>query len=326
MASIKFDTKDRRILDALDKDPNITLNEIAKKVALSKQVVDYRIKRLEEQKTIYAFYTLIDGGKLGYAAFRVHIKLKSISEEKYSSFAQQLFEHYPTFWVGFTSGSFDIIIDFFAKSIYEFHLLFIKILQEHQDIILSYEIFPILELHMHNYGYFLDKADSRRDSILFVQQAEKSLDEIDVKILQIIKSNSRIAYEEIGRMVKLTRNAVKHRIEQLEKTGIIAGYQMMIDFKHFERLSYKIFIQYDHSQIQEEPALMNFIKHTQGILAHTKLLGRWNLDIEIQPTDAKALQQFTIELRNRFRLIADYELIQILEDYGIDFFPKKLKM
>ncbi|MBS3098665.1 hypothetical protein J4462_00465 [Candidatus Pacearchaeota archaeon] len=35
-------------------------------------------------------------------------------------------------------------------------------------------------------------------------------------------------------------------------------------------------------------------------------------------------KRFIIELRSGFSLIEDYELVQIIEDYGIDFYPDKI--
>lgn len=317
--------KDKRILAALDLNPNSPLSGIAKKAIVSKQVAEYRLRKLLEQKTIYAFFSLIDPGKLGYTLFRAHIKLKNIPEAKYAEFARNLFEGYPTFWVAFVSGSFDIITDIWAQSSNAFDTLFAHILEQHKEVISSYELYPLLELNMYNYGYFLTEKTQRRRTILFHHEKGIQIDETNQKILHTLKSNSRLPYEEIGRKVHLSRNAVKRRIQQLEKIGIIAGYQMMIHFLHFNRLSYKIFIQYNLSEINQEHKLIDFIKQIPGILAHTKLLGRWNLDIEIQPHDAKDLQHFIIELRNRFSIIKDYEIAQILEDYGIDFYPERLE-
>jgi DNA-binding Lrp family transcriptional regulator len=325
MEQIKLNLKDKRILEVLDEFPNANLTQLAKKTGVSKQVAEYRLNHLLSQKTIYSFFSLIDPSKLGYSLFRVHIKLKNISEEDYSQFAKCLFEDYPTFWVAFISGSFDIIADIFARNTGEFDALFTKILNKHKKVIYSYEMFPILELDLYEYGYFLDKNKTREKITLFKNETRIDLDNIDKSILQTIKLNSRLFYEKIGKKVNLTRNAVKYRILNLEKKKIIAGYKMMVNFRHFNRLSYKIFIKYNHSKIEQEKDLLEYIKQKPGILANAKLLGRWNLDIEIQPLSAKELQKFVIELRNKFSLIEDYELIQIIEDYGIDFYPDKLK-
>ena len=325
METIKLDIKDKRILEVLDLNPNAYLSEIAKTTLTSKQVAEYRIKKFISQKVIYSFFTVANLGIIGYSLFRIHIKLKNISEEKYSSFAKHIFEEYPTFWIGFVSGSFDIIIDIWAKNTHEFQTLFSKLLKKNTSIIYSYEIFPMLMLSMHSYGYFGEKSSPRRRSIVFSPSDKiESIDVTDHKILQVIKADSRLSYEEIGRRVNLTRNSVKYRIKQLEEKKIISGYHMMIDFKHFNRLSYKIFVAYDHTFSQEEEALISYLDQYPGILAYAKLLGRWNLDIEIQPHNAKELQQFMIKLRNKFNIIKDYELIQIIEDFGLDFFPEKL--
>ncbi len=324
MEKVKLDLKDKRILDALDQNANLSIAKLSKSVGISRQVAQYRIKKLLSQGTIYNFFTLIDPGRLGYTLFRVHMKLENIPEDSYVKFAKTLFESYPTFWVAFISGSFDIIADIWARNSNEFEALFNKLLNENKNIINSYEINPMLELDLYPYNYFLKDRYGRKKTILFRNTGEIKIDKTDKKILQTIKKNSRFSYEEIGRRVGLTRNAIKKRILKLEEKGVIEGYKMMVDFKQFNKLSYKIFVKYDNSKISQEKDLLTFIGRRKGILATAKHLGRWNLDIEIEPVDAKDLQKFIIELRNKFEIIEDYEIIQILDDYGIDFYPNKI--
>lgn len=324
MEKNRLNMKDYRILNIFDDDPNVSLSKLAKKIRMSIQATDYRVNRLLKQKTIYSFFTLIDLGKLGYTLFRVHIKLKNANEDLLKEFSKNLFEDYPTFWVAFVSGSFDIIIDIWSKNANEFEKLFSKILDKHKYLIYSYEINPILELDIYAYGYFLKETGNREKVVLFRNDSIEKIDDKDRKILQTMKGDSRLAYEVIGKKVDLTRNAVKYRIKNLENKKIIAGYKMMVDFKHFDRLTYKIFIKYDNSKINQEKLLLEYLKKIPGILSTTKHLGRWNLDIEIEPRNAKELQSFIMMLRSKFSIVENYEFIQILEDYGLDFFPEKL--
>ncbi len=324
MGKIKLDLKDKRILNELDRNPNVSLSHLAKKVVISSQVAEYRLKRLLSQKTIWGFFTLIDPGRLGYNLFRVHLKLKSVSEEIYTSFADELLKNYPTFWVAFVSGQFDIITDIWSINSNEFNLLFNRILEKNKEIINDYEIIPILEINLYEYGYFLKERVDRNKTTLFKNLKNGKIDEKDKKILRVIRGNSRIPFETIGTKVGLTRNAVKYRIKSLEKSGIIAGYKMMVNFVHFDHTTYKIFIKYNNSKIDQEIQLLKYLQNYPGVLSHTKLLGRWNLDIEIEPKNVKELQKFLITIRNKFNIIEDYEFIQIIEDYGIDFYPEKL--
>ena len=49
-------------------------------------------------------------------------------------------------------------------------------------------------------------------------------DEVDMKIIKILQNNSRIQLQEVGNMVRLTGQAVRNRINRLEKLGVIEGY------------------------------------------------------------------------------------------------------
>ncbi|MEK6893155.1 MAG: Lrp/AsnC family transcriptional regulator [Nanoarchaeota archaeon] len=322
----KLIMKDMRILNVLDKDPTTSISSIAKKTAVSKQVAEYRLKRLLDQKTIYDFFTVINVGCLGHSLFRLHLKLKNVSSNSYSNFANYLFKNYPIFWIGFVSGSFDIIVDIWAKNSSEFQFYLKDIMHKQKDLIFSYEVFPMLSLSMFSYNYFLPERTQRRTGIIFEEAPTIKLDERDWKVLGLIKNNARMTYEEISARINLTRNAVKRRILELEKKKVITGYHMMVHFQHFERLSYKIFIAYDHAYMDQERSLLDFLESRSGILAYARLLGRWNLDIELQPHNAKELQEFLIDLRNKFNIIQDCELIQIIEDFGLDFFHKKLSI
>ncbi len=324
MDKIKLDLKDKRILEELDRNPNLTLSSLAKKVGISRQVAEYRINKLMSQKTIYAFYSLIDIGRLGYSSFRVHLRLKNVSEEVYSKFAKELFAGYPTFWVAFVSGSFDLIIDIFAKNSNDFNNLFSEILQKNKDIIQNYDNLTILEMNLYSYGYFIDTKKLRDRIVMHKNIGNEEIDKLDEKILQKIKLDCRVPYHLIANKIGISRNSVKNRILKLEKNKVIAGYKPLINFNHFDKQSFKIFIKYNNAKIEQEEQLLEFLRHKVGILAILKLLGKWNLDIEIHTNDIKELQKFIIELRNKYKIIENYEIIQIIDDYGIDFFPEKL--
>ena len=57
----------------------------------------------------------------------------------------------------------------------------------------------------------------------------EGLDKLDRAILDTIKDNARMSYSDIGEKVGLSRVAVKNRMENMEKSGVIKGYQTVID-------------------------------------------------------------------------------------------------
>ncbi|BCX04740.1 MAG: AsnC family transcriptional regulator [Candidatus Roseilinea sp.] len=56
-----------------------------------------------------------------------------------------------------------------------------------------------------------------------------SLDDIDIKILQLLQSNGRLTHAAIGKSVGLTGPSVYARVQRLEQAGVIRGYAAALD-------------------------------------------------------------------------------------------------
>ncbi len=54
------------------------------------------------------------------------------------------------------------------------------------------------------------------------------MDGTDKKLLDLIKGNARMSYQEIGDALGMSRVAAKKRVDKLEKAGIIRGYNTYI--------------------------------------------------------------------------------------------------
>lgn len=57
---------------------------------------------------------------------------------------------------------------------------------------------------------------------------KRILDPLDERILAELTANARIAHAELGAKVNLSRNAVRQRIERLERDGAIQGYTVRV--------------------------------------------------------------------------------------------------
>ena len=57
----------------------------------------------------------------------------------------------------------------------------------------------------------------------------EGLDQIDLKILEILKDHARTSYSDLGDAVGVSRISVKKRMEDMEKAGVIQGYRTSVD-------------------------------------------------------------------------------------------------
>lgn len=310
------DMKDLRILRELDQNPDLFLNKLAKKVQVSQQVVDYRVKNLVKRNIISKIIPMIDLSKLGFFLYRVHIRFRTISSERRREFEDYIFKNFKCFFIGAIGGKWDEYFDLFSENSQKFQDDLTIINEKFSDIIQEYDIMEITKIHLFNYKYLSRFVDEK---VIMGSSIREKIDETDYKILSTIKNNSRSSYLDMGFKVKLSRNAVKERIKKMSAKGIIFGNRMFLNSKAMKKESYKLLLRMK-SGTEAKEKLMRFVKNTEEVIYFLELLGKYDFDLEIEVDNREKLQEFIIKLRNNFNII-DYDLMPLFYDYGSDFFP-----
>ncbi len=57
----------------------------------------------------------------------------------------------------------------------------------------------------------------------------EGIDEIDNRIIDVIRDNARLSYKEIGESVGISRVSVKNRMDAMREKGIIKGFKTVVD-------------------------------------------------------------------------------------------------
>lgn len=55
------------------------------------------------------------------------------------------------------------------------------------------------------------------------------LDDVDWRVLELLQSDGRLSFSELGRRVSLSGSAVTERVRRLEERGVITGYAASVD-------------------------------------------------------------------------------------------------
>ncbi len=76
---VKLDVKDRKILFQLTLNSRQSFNQIGKKVGLTKDIVAYRVKKLQENGIICNFFAFINAPALGYGLIRFFYNYRYIN-------------------------------------------------------------------------------------------------------------------------------------------------------------------------------------------------------------------------------------------------------
>ena len=73
--------------------------------------------------------------------------------------------------------------------------------------------------------------------------------------------------------------------------------------------------------IGREKGLLSFFARENHITQVARLFGIWNLFLHIRIEDHEKLQNLIIQLRGKFDIIDNYEIIPIFEDVAINLMP-----
>jgi len=310
--------KDEKILIEITLNSRIPLNRLAKKVGISREVATYRLNNLIKNKIILGFYTIVDIEALGFSRYGCFFQLKGISHEKEKEFMNYLLKHEFVTYMGPVIGRWNVIFDIFAKD--NEHLQ--KIIQEIVNKIEKYiEKYSIISMGTALESFPIKILGSKRE-IEYKKSKEIKLDKKDLEILKILSNNSRTEYKEISKKLNMTANAIKYRIKNLEKTGIIKGYTISIDKRKLEYEFYNLQLKVTENKKEEE--LRKFLKNNKHAIYLYKYLGNenWDLDIGLIVKNSSELRNFILELREYFGdIIKIHDLYIVVEETKGDYAP-----
>ncbi len=317
-----LNAKDLRILQELDNDPQIRLSALAKRVRLSQQVVDYRVKQLLAHGTINHFGAIINPAVLGFEQYRISFQLSPLTDEEKRDILSHLQQHSHVYWAALVGNKWDLFVVIYAKSYQELdhflHDIFSAFPKSFQDFdvvkTLSHEFYGHKYLHIKPpYASIKLPLDRTNRSI--------ELDETDYAILKQIRMNCRCPSLEVSKHCGVTYKTVQQRIKKLERSGIIAGYRLFLRSEIHGYKAYLLFLSFRSYGRVVENKLMGYARNHKYITQASKLFGRWSLLFHIRAPDELTLQELLVELRNMYPSIGDYEIVPVFEDIAIDHFP-----
>jgi len=116
------------------------------------------------------------------------------------------------------------------------------------------------------------------------------LDDFNVKIIDLLKKDSRISYAEIGRIIHLSPSSVRERVQYLIDTGFIKNFSIEIDpTKLGYELEAFITIKLFSGKLKNFISIVNQFKEVQQSY---RITGSQNILLRVLFKDQKHLQNF----------------------------------
>lgn len=318
----KLDLTDKKLLFELDMNARATNAEIAKKLNISKQSVQYRINKLIEQNIIAGFYTAIDLSKIGYLYVRFIMKFKDTTKEIEKEITDYALNNKKFGWILSIDGKWDFAIALLPKNYVEIKTSVNDFLAIYGQYVLDYDVSIVTRLeHLQN-RFLLSKTTGEEFSIS-ADIVDNKLDALDINILNVLSQNARSSLTEIAKVVKESYKVVSYRISQMEKKEIIKRYRTNLNFKRLGYTHYKVMIKLKNFTKEKMIQLKAYIKQNPNSIYITEAIGLAELEFEIVVNDYEKFHDFLQDMRNDFStIISDYYTVILYNTYQINYLPK----
>jgi len=262
----KIDIKDRKILYQLDLNCRQSNTQIGKKVGLSKQVVDYRIKRMEEKGIIIGFWTEINSFKLGYYVFRIYIRFIDVST-KIKAEIIQYFVKNPDAWAVLTSkGPVDLDVILWVKDIYTVNQYWINTLQKFGKYFSQSNISILTRAISCKKSFLLDSSVTSSDRGFHIMSCEGDLvpiDKFDYRILNELALNARTSLLDLAKKIDCSPQTINYRIKHLMKKEIILAFRVNIHSAKLGLQGYAVDLYLRDQMMRRQ--ILNYIKQNPNI-------------------------------------------------------------
>jgi Lrp/AsnC family transcriptional regulator len=320
---MSFDTTDKHLVFLLDLNARAPLTVLATQLKLSREAVNYRIKRLFKTGVINSFLTKLSFDKLGLVNYIAYLKLNNLDPTQYGKFVEELTEKKCITWIASLGGSYDLAVEMSAPGISQFDRDFSDILDEHDANIDSYHVSTRILQHSYGRKYLWPEKTAEE---MTVGKAEKGgvyqIDGLDRKIISALASDARMSTAEISQRIKQAPSTVSFRLRQLVREGIIEGYTTLPNIQSFGYSGFKMLLNARNFSRKEEKRLETFCRLNPNVYYYTKTLGSWNYEVEVDVKDSIEYQQFLIDFRGKFgSFIQNIESLSIFKEHKWTFWP-----
>ncbi len=319
--TIMLDTKDRKILSEIINNARIPNNQLSKKIHISRELVDYHIKKLEISKIILGYQARLNLNAFSTMGYNMLIKLKNYSSKQEETLIQLLKTLPYTHFIAKIGGNYDVIIGFTIKNIKDLQNYISKIYENFSDIIEKHEIFTMLNEIKDNFATLIEKNNSS-DIVSMSQTQNIKIDNTDKIIIKELTKNAKISSVELGQKLGITSAAVAYRVKQLEKNNIILGYRTIIDLDKFDNQYYYVFFNIENPNLKNQEIITKELKSNPNILFANSLAGSHSYLCMFTAKNNHEFNSIIREFQNQLKIIKNISSYTFLEFVYQNYIPK----
>ena len=321
MPLIKLDAKDKKILYQLEKDCRQPLSQLGKKVGLSREVVSYRIKQLEQKGIIQYYVAVIDYVRLGLMFCRLIYRYNKVSKDIEQSMVKFFQENPYVAWIAIGDGDINLGVVYITNNINLLQKHYYDFLLKYSNYIKSHSVSFALEIHHYHHSYLHGILD-RTPLVVGKNKKIYKLDKVESAVLLCLLNNPRVRLLDISKSLNASIKTIKVRFENLKKEGIILGFKTKIKTQLLGFEHHKIFLYLVNLDKQKLKSLFTYLSQQNEVIFITIPMGKSQLEFELAVSGNSELYEFMNKLSvNCPDLIKDYDDVFFYREPFTNYMP-----
>ena len=314
------------LLAELEEDARKPLSKLAKILRISQQLLSYRLQSLQKRNILAGYYTQINFTMFGYTRYRTMIRLSDYSRKKIEEIVAYLMNHQNVQWFVECGGRWDFLVNYMAKNIIQFSNFLKDFRKAFPKQVQNVDVLTAVEVIELGRSYFIKTHRDIENLHYFGRDFESpKIDNIDLKILDLISENARMPSAQISESLGVSPNTVSLRIKNMMKKRVIRGFKPLIHLENTPYSTYKTLIAFQNHTEEREAEIIDYVKTDVNIVAIIKLIGQWDFEVEFEVDSREAMLNLTRTFRDEFKdVIKEFDIVPLYHEYKYNFFPRDL--
>ena len=295
--NMKLNESDFKLLTYLYHNNREPLTKIAKACKLSREQVDYKIKKYISSKLIMRFIPIIDYTKLGYNCFALFFfKLEKFSS--FNLFCQKLAKNKNCISWARIYGKYDLVGNFIFKNEKELGD-FISELFNSPNRISDYLLIKPFFAELYPLKFCNHK--NLEDLPIIGEDSNKiKIDEKDKKILKCLAEEGRMKLIDIATKSGISIELAFHKLKKLKQNKVILGSRIQFNMEKLGYYFSQILLDIQNFSDENKNKIKHFCKKSKHINSLTFSLTRPNCMIQLFHNNEAELRETMDSLKKLF--------------------------
>ena len=279
-----LNTKERRIIRAIEFNPESTADELSRVLSMKSSSVSYSIRRLLDDGLLKK-RAFINGFRLGYTEIAIYFSL--IDQSRREEILNAIVDYPHIAHLSLLLGDYNYLAVLSCKELREVPEHFRKLFAGRGDLFSSKLVSPRLSIHQFPRKFLGPEVYPDSELLIEDDGTRHSIDKLDSRLLEFISSNGLLSIRDIARSLGSPASTIERRLNKLRSKGVIQGYYYALDTNRLGYERYRILIMQKGVCASTRERLIRFCKSHPLVTGLVCSLGAWDYEIVAETSNSQ---------------------------------------